>query len=59
MGSNHMHEHFRRSVEINKGKKRVVSDYEFNLDIMEIINDDNLTVSEKSEEIKKYLKTIK
>ena len=59
MGSNHMHEHFRRSAEINKGKKRVVSDYEFNLDIMEIINDDNLTVSEKSEEIKKYLKTIK
>lgn len=59
MGSNHMHEHFRRSPEINRGNKRVVSDYEFNLDIMEIINDDELSVSEKVEQIKKYIKTIK
>lgn len=59
MGSNHMHEHFRRSAEINKGNKRVVSNYEFNLDISEIINNDELTINQKIKEIKKYIKTIK
>jgi predicted transcriptional regulator len=54
-----MHEHFRRSAEINKGNKRVISDYEFNLDISEIIDNNELTINQKIKEIKKYIKTIK